>query len=433
MKIWSKEGAEQIDALVEAFTVGSDRDFDLVLAPYDVQGSLAHIKMLHSVGLLSETDYEALSGALQDIAEEIREGRFHISSEVEDVHSQIEFLLTERLGDAGKRVHTGRSRNDQVAVDLKLYLRDEVLSIKTLCQELFDVLLALSETHRHVLLPGYTHLQAAMPSSFGLWYAAWAECLVDDMELLAAAYAVVNKNPLGSAAGYGSSLPLDRQMTTDLLDFRAMHYNVIAAQMSRGRTEKIVAEALSSIAGTLARMAMDICLYVSQDYDFLQFPDALTTGSSIMPHKKNPDIFELVRGRCNRIQALPNELTLLLSNLPSGYHRDLQLTKEILFPGIADLKSCLKILAFALPQGKPRGHILDDLKYRFLFSVESVHALVREGLPFREAYQKVGKAIADGSYAPTPIQPEDHQHQGAMGNLMLAEIRALWEVVSEKF
>lgn len=433
MKLWDKSGAASPTELTEAFTVGNDRDFDLLLAPYDVQGTIAHITMLHSVGLLSDADFHALHQALQQIAAEIAQGKFIIQDDVEDVHSQVELLLTQQLGEAGKRVHTGRSRNDQVALDIKLYLRYAITEIKGLSNELFDLLLLLSERYKDVLLPGYTHMQIAMPSSFGLWFSAWAECLIDDMEMLAGAYAVANKNPLGSAAGYGSSFPLDRQQTTELLGFRAMHYNVVAAQMSRGRTEKALAMALASIASTLGRMSMDICIYVGQNFGFLTFPESLTTGSSIMPHKKNPDIFELVRARCNRIQALPNEMALLLANLPSGYHRDLQLTKEILFPGIQSLKDCLRILLHALPQAKPNEHILDDPKYQYLFSVEAVNALVQQGFSFREAYKKVGQDIEQGTYRAPKFDATAHTHAGSVGNLCLDEIRGEWGRVMEKF
>jgi argininosuccinate lyase len=433
MKLWNKSGMTSPTERTEAFTIGSDRDFDLLLAPYDVQGTLAHIAMLHRVGLLNSADFNALKKELQEIALQISEGNFSISQDVEDIHSQIELMLTERLGEAGKRVHTGRSRNDQVALDIKLYLRDAIQEIKSLSGELFTLLLSRSEQYKAVLLPGYTHMQIAMPSSFGLWFGAWAECLVDDMELLAAAYATANKNPLGSAAGYGSSFPLDRQHTTELLGFRTMHYNVIAAQMSRGRTEKTVAMALAAIASTLGRMCMDICLYTGQNFGFLQFPESLTTGSSIMPHKKNPDIFELVRARCSRIQALPNELALLLANLPSGYHRDMQLTKEILFPGIQSLKDCMRILLHALPQAKPNEHILEDGKYAYLFSVEAVNKLVQDGLSFRDAYRQVGMEIEQGSFQAPPLDPTMHTHEGSIGNLSTEHIRAEWNRVMEKF
>jgi argininosuccinate lyase len=433
MKLWQKTGVASPTELVEHFTVGSDRDFDLLLAPFDVQGTIAHVTMLHSVGLLNDEDFSNLEQALRDIKVEIAEGKFSISPDVEDIHSQIELMLTERVGEAGKRVHTGRSRNDQVAVDIKLYLRSEIVSIKSLANELFTLLLSLSEQYKDVLLPGYTHMQIAMPSSFGLWFGAWAECLVDDMELLAAAYAITNKNPLGSAAGYGSSFPIDRQQTTELLRFGAMHYNVIAAQMSRGRTEKTVAMALASIASTLARMAMDICMYVGQNFGFLQFPESLTTGSSIMPHKKNPDIFELIRARCNRIQSTPNELTLLLANLSSGYHRDLQLTKEILFPDILTLNDCIRMLLHALPQAKPGTQILTDSKYQYLFSVEAVNKLVQSGLSFREAYQEVGFQIAHGSFTPTVFSVEEHTLVGSIGNLSNQHIQVLWQGVMRKF
>ncbi len=433
MKLWEKQSTESPASLVETFTVGSDREFDMLLAPYDVQGTLAHIAMLHDVRLISQHDYEAIRMELLAIATDISEGRFAISNDVEDVHSQIEQLLTERLGEAGKRVHTGRSRNDQVALDIKLYLRDAILEIKSLSAQLFDLLLSLSEQHKQTLMPGYTHMQIAMPSSFGLWFAAWAECMTDDLEMIAAAYAVVNKNPLGSAAGYGSSFPLNREKTTALLGFRTLHHNVIAAQMSRGRTEKIVAMSIASLASTLGRMAMDICLYSGQNFGFFHLPDSLTTGSSIMPHKKNPDIFELIRARCNRIQALPNEISLLLNNLPSGYHRDLQLTKEILFPAIQSLKDCMRILLFALPQIHLNPNILDDAKYRHLFSVETVNELVTQGVAFREAYQIVGQNIASERYQPESFNPETHSHTGALGNLALEQIRKEWNNVMHKF
>src|SRR5580693_8896853 len=382
-KIWKKD-ATSTSALVETFTVGRDKDFDVLLAEYDVLGSLAHTEMLEAVGLLSKEDFILIQKGLQQILGEIREGSFTIDKDVEDVHSQVEGLLTQRIGEAGKKIHSGRSRNDQVAVDIKLFLRARVLALKEEVRLLFDQLIALSEEHKDKLLPGYTHLQIAMPSSFGLWFGAYAESLVDDLEMLAAAYQVTNKNPLGSGAGYGSSFPLDREMTTRLLGFRTLNYNSVYAQMSRGKTEKIVAMGLSSIASTLSKLAMDCCLYINQNFDFISFPDELTTGSSIMPHKKNPDVFELIRAKSNRIQSIPNELVLLINNLPSGYHRDLQLTKEILFPAIGELKACLQMTRLMLSNIVIRKDILLDDKYKYLFSVEAVNELVNKGVPFRE-------------------------------------------------
>ncbi len=337
MKLWDKKGSD-INKQIEEFTVGRDPEFDMVLAKYDVQGSMAHAKMLASVNMLSAAEANMIQAELENIESEIKLGTFRMESGVEDIHSQIELNLTRKIGEAGKKIHSGRSRNDQVAVDIKLFLRAEIISLKSEVKSLFDLLISLSEQYKDDLLPGYTHLQIAMPSSFGLWFGAYAESLIDDLEMLAAAYQVVNKNPLGSGAGYGSSFPLNRQMTTEELGFKSLHYNVVYAQMSRGKTEKLVSFGLSSIAATLSRLAMDACLYMNQNFGFISFPDELTTGSSIMPHKKNPDVFELIRGRCNRIQSIPNELSLLMNNLPSGYHRDMQLTKEILFPALEDFK-----------------------------------------------------------------------------------------------
>lgn len=432
MKLWQKDNTGTT-AKTETFTVGRDREFDLLLARYDVQGSLAHTAMLAKVGLLSGAEHTAIKAGLEQIADEIEAGNFRIDETVEDIHSQVELLLTERIGESGKKIHSGRSRNDQVAVDIKLYLRDAIHDIKQEITVLFDILMKLGEQYQQVLLPGYTHLQVAMPSSFGLWFSAYAECLTEDMEMLAAAYAVVNKNPLGSGAGYGSSFPLDRAETTALLHFRSMHYNAVNAQMGRGRTEKMVAMALSCIASTLGKMAMDICLYNSQNFGFIQFPEAYTTGSSIMPHKKNPDIFELVRGKCNRLQALPNEMTLLLSNLPSGYHRDMQLTKEIVFPGIETLRSCIDMLTETLPHIQVNKHILDDPRYKYIFSVESVNELVNKGVSFRDAYRQVGNAIMQDEYTPPSFDLSGHTHEGSIGNLCLEEIRAEWQKVVAKF
>ena len=422
MKLWAKDHSSTHE-MVEKFTVGRDQEFDLLLARYDVLGSLAHTQMLAKVGLMLPEEWEAVQKGLKEILAEIQADQFWIEPGVEDVHSQIELLLTRRIGEAGKKIHAGRSRNDQVAVDIKLYLRAELEGIQTSVGQLFEQLLELSEKHRAVLLPGYTHLQVAMPSSFGLWFGAWAESLVDDMEMLLAASRVVDKNPLGSGAGYGSAFPLDRSLTTELLGFRTMHHNSVYAQMSRGKTEKIVAMAMSNLGSTLARFSMDICLYLSQNFNFIYFPSELTTGSSIMPHKKNPDIFELIRAKCNRIQALPNELSLLLTNLPSGYHRDLQLTKEILFPAIGALKDCLAMLSHALQSIEVRHDILNDPRYQYLFSVEAVNRLVAQGASFREAYKTVGNEIEAGDFAWDATQELHHTHEGSMGNLHTAEIR----------
>ena len=422
MKLWAKDHAVTQE-IVEKFTVGRDQEFDLLLAKYDVQGSLAHTQMLAKVGLLSSEDWIAIQEGLLNILKDIEAGKFEIEPNVEDVHSQIEILLTRRIGEAGKKIHAGRSRNDQVAVDIKLFLRSELIEIKTAVLALFEQLLELSEKHKNVLLPGYTHLQVAMPSSFGLWFGAWAESLVDDMELLLSASRIVDKNPLGSGAGYGSAFPLDRSLTTELLGFRTMNHNSVYAQMSRGKTEKIVAMAMSNLGSTLARFSMDICLYLNQNFNFISFPTELTTGSSIMPHKKNPDIFELIRAKSNRLQALPNELTLLLTNLPSGYHRDLQLTKEILFPAIGELKGCLTMLHHALQFIEVRHDILSDEWYRDLFSVEAVNELVAQGASFREAYKIVGNDLEAGTFKWDLNKGLHHTHEGSMGNLSTAQIR----------
>src|ERR1035438_9608362 len=372
MKLWNKENTST-SQLVEAFTVGRDKEFDILLAEYDVLGSLAHTQMLESVGLLSKEELISIHKELNNILNDIRHSQFTIDQDAEDIHSQIELMLTQRIGEAGKKIHSGRSRNDQVAVDIKLYLRAEILKIKNEAGQLFDLLIAQSEKHKDKLLPGYTHLQIAMPSSFGLWFGAYAESLIDDMEMLAAAYHVANKNPLGSGAGYGSSFPLNRAQTAESLNFETLNFNSVYAQMSRGKTEKTVSFALSSIAATLSKLSMDACLYINQNFGFISFPPELTTGSSIMPHKKNPDVFELIRAKCNRIQSLPNELTLLINNLPSGYHRDLQLTKEILFPAIEELKACLQMTMLMLSEIRITKNILDDKKYEHLFSVEAVN------------------------------------------------------------
>ena len=418
-KLWDK-GFEP-DAMIEDYTVGDDRELDMRLAQYDVEGSLAHIAMLERIGLLTREELETLTAGLHEIAADIRDGRFEIEPDTEDVHSQVELLLTRRLGDAGKKIHSGRSRNDQVLVDLKLFLRDELRKIAGDVRTLFDRLQAQSERYREVLMPGYTHLQIAMPSSFGLWFGAYAETLVDDMRLLTAAWHIANQNPLGSAAGYGSSFPLDREMTTELLGFETLHYNVVAAQMSRGKSERAAAAAIAAVAATVGRMAMDVCLFMSQNFGFVSLPDNLTTGSSIMPHKKNPDVFEMIRGRCNRLQAVPNELALLTTNLPVGYHRDMQLLKDILFPATTEIRRTLRMCDFMIGHLRVNEHILDDKKYDYLFTVEDVNRLVLQGIPFREAYRQVGMAVQRGEYRPT--REVHHTHAGSIGNLCTEAIR----------
>ncbi|MEW6467438.1 MAG: argininosuccinate lyase [Bacteroidota bacterium] len=424
-KLWEKEQT-RLSLLVEQFTVGRDKEFDLLLAEYDVTGSVAHAAMLESAGLLSRQELEQILSGLERIREEIRTGKFRIEEGVEDVHSQVELLLTRRIGEAGKKLHTGRSRNDQVLLDIKLYLREELRQISLQVKGLFDTLLTLSEKHKDRQLPGYTHFQVAMPSSFGLWFGAYAESLTDDMEMVLAAFHVANRNPLGSAAGYGSSFGLKRGLTTELMNFESLNYNSLYAQMTRGKTEKIVAMAMSCLAATLAKLAFDVCLYTSQDLGFVSFPDELCTGSSIMPHKKNPDVFELIRAKCNRIQALPNELALLTANLPSGYHRDLQLTKEILFPAVAELKACLEISRFMLPHMMVRENILEDKKYDHLFSVEAVNELVVGGLPFREAYKQVSRQIEQGLFKPE--RNIVRTHEGSAGNLCNDRIKERMEL-----
>lgn len=420
MKLWDKGLAT--NHKIDAFTVGNDRVLDLVLAKYDVLGSIAHAKMLEKVGLITSQECKQLNHALNDILLSIKNNEFKIEDSFEDVHSKVEWILTEKLGDIGKKIHTGRSRNDQVLVDMHLYLKDEWKVLYELVDNLFTLLMDLAKQHKKVLLPGYTHLQVAMPSSFGLWFSAYAESLIDDVYMLNAAFKIIDQNPLGSAAGYGSSFPIDRTMTTELLGFKTLKINVVAAQMSRGKMEKNTAFALSNLAGTLSKLAMDICLYVSQNFKFISFPDQLTTGSSIMPHKKNPDVFELIRGKCNRIQALPNEISLMTTNLPSGYHRELQLVKDCLLPEIQSMKACLEMMTFALAQVKVNPSILDDAKYRYLFSVEQVNALVMKGVPFRDAYQIVGETIEKGDFKwDTQIE---HSHIGSVGNLCLESIQA---------
>ena len=429
MTLWKKDK----DALndVARFTIGSDREMDLHLARFDVLGSLAHIRMLESVGLLSKDELTKLSVELKNIYRQILAGEFRIEEGVEDIHSQVEQLLTKKLGDTGKKIHSGRSRNDQVLVDVKLFLRNEIHMLIGEIKDLFDLLIAKSEEHKNKLVPGYTHLQLAMPSSFGLWFGAYAESLVDDVITLHGAYQVVNKNPLGSAAGYGSSFPLDRRMTTELLGFADLNYNVVYAQMGRGKTEKIVAAALSNVAGTLAKLSMDACLYLNQNFNFISFPDELTTGSSIMPHKKNPDVFELIRAKCNLLQALPYEIAMLTVNLPSGYHRDLQLLKEKLFPAFGMIRDCLRMAVLMLSRIQVKESILEDEKYQFLFSVEEVNKLVLSGVPFRDAYKKIGLDIEHGKF--THSTALHHTHEGSMGNLNNDQIKRMFEETTGQF
>jgi argininosuccinate lyase len=412
-KLWQK--TTNVNELVESFTVGRDTEFDHQMAAFDVLGSLAHTQMLESIGLMSSDDLKLVQRELKAIYKDIEQGNFTIEPGVEDVHSQVEMLLTQRIGDAGKKIHSGRSRNDQVLVDLKLFFRNELQQVVEETQILFRQLIELSEKYKDVLLPGYTHLQVAMPSSFGLWFGAYAESLSDDLELVLAAYKITNKNPLGSAAGYGSSFPLNRTLTTKLLGFDSLNYNVVYAQMGRGKTERIIAQALSSIAATLAKMAMDQALYLSQNFAFVSYPDTLTTGSSIMPHKKNPDVWEIMRGKCNRIQALPNDVAMMTTNLPSGYHRELQLLKELLFPAFTELKSCLHMATFMLQNITVKTDILNDPKYAYLFSVEEVNRLTLSGTPFRDAYKQVGLAIEKGEF--NPDKKVNHTHEGSIGNL----------------
>lgn len=432
MKLWSKENTET-SALIEKFTVGKDKNFDLLLAEFDVLGSIAHTQMLESVGLLSKQELELLQKELNTILSEVRNGTFKIDDNVEDVHSQVELILINRIGEPGKKIHSGRSRNDQVAVALKLFLKAQVLKVKDAVKNLFDLLISQSERFKDHLLPGYTHFQLAMPSSFGLWFAAYAESLIDDLELLAAGYHIANKNPLGSGAGYGSSFPLNRAMTTRLLKFETMNFNSVYAQMSRGKTEKAVAYGLNSIASTLSKISMDACIFLNQNFGFISFPAELTTGSSIMPHKKNPDVFELIRGKCNRIQAIPNEITLLINNLPLGYHRDFQLSKEILFPAFEEIGSCIEMMHLMLSNIEVKENILDDEKYKYLFSVEAVNELVNKGIPFREAYQKIGDEIESGKFKFDYKKQLHHTHEGSIGNLSNDKIQEEMKKVLKKF
>lgn len=407
--------------LVESFTIGNDRILDMRLARHDVIGSKAHIKMLESVGLLEKEEEEELSKELDVILDEIDAGKFRLGEEIEDIHSQVEFLLTQRLGEKGKKIHSGRSRNDQVLTDIKLFLKEELEIFRDETVELFGILQELSEKYKDILMPGYTHAQIAMPSSFGLWFGAYAEALVDDMYMLRGAYDVINQNPLGSAAGYGSSFPLDREMTTRLLGFATMNYNSVGAQLSRGKSEKAVASGLSHIALTLNKLAADCCMYLCGNYGFIRFPDELTTGSSIMPHKKNPDVWEIIRGNCNRIQSLPNEISLMTTNMPHGYHRDYQLLKDVLFPGLEIMHKCLYMAGYMLKHISVNENILEDPRYKYLFTVEEVNKRVLEGVPFREAYKSVGIEVNAGKF--NYDGEICHTHKGSIGNLCTEEIR----------
>jgi argininosuccinate lyase len=419
MKLWDKGYAT--DKKIDLFTVGNDRELDLQLAKYDVLGNIAQSKMLHSIGTLSTEELSGLLTELNAILKTVEDGTFAIEDTFEDVHSKVEWLLTEKLGDAGKKIHTARSRNDQVLLDVHLYSKDAILDLKNWAKKLFDLLMDLADKYKNHLLPGYTHLQVAMPSSFGMWFSAYAESLIDDVYFLNAAYKVADQNPLGSAAGYGSSFPIDRQMTTDLLGFDVLKVNAVAAQMGRGKLEKSISFAMASLSATLSKMSMDLCLYMSQNFGFVSFPDELTTGSSIMPHKKNPDVFELIRGKCNKLQALPYELTLITNNLPSGYHRDLQLVKEGLIPSVSTLKSCLDMMVFSLENIIVTEDIVSDDKYKYIFSVEAVNELVQAGTPFRDAYKIVGQEIAEGKFEPN--KEVKHTHVGSVGNLALDQIQ----------
>ena len=428
-KLWTKN--VQMTDEIEHFTVGKDREMDLYLAKYDVLGSMAHITMLESIGLLTKDELQVLLAVLRTIYQEAESGRFVIEEGVEDVHSQVELMLTRQLGDIGKKIHSGRSRNDQVLVDLKLFIRDQLREIAELTEALFHELIDKSNTYKDVLMPGYTHLQVAMPSSFGLWFGAYAESLADDMQYLLAAWRITNRNPLGSAAGYGSSFPLKRQMTTDLLGFDSMDYNVVYAQMGRGKTERNVAFSMASIAGTLSKLAFDACMFNSQNFGFVKLPDECTTGSSIMPHKKNPDVFELTRAKCNKIQALPQTVMLILNNLPSGYFRDLQIIKEVFLPSFDELKDCLRMAAYIINRMKVNEHILDNPIYDNMFSVEEVNRLASEGMPFRDAYKKVGLDIESGNF--TPQKQIHHTHEGSIGNLCNDKIEALMQKTIDEF
>ena len=418
MKIWQKN--QVLDEKIDHFTVGKDREYDLYLAAYDCQASVAHAQMLAKTGVMTEDEADQLIGVLNDLKSKAEKGNFVIESEFEDIHSKIEYELIQKLGDLGKKIHTARSRNDQVLVALHLYLKEEIKTIKGLTLNFFNLLMNLADQHKDHFLPGYTHFQVAMPSSFGLWFSAYAESLIDDVTLLNAAHQIVDQNPLGSAAGFGSSFPIDRRATTESLNFSDLKYNVIAAQMSRGKAEKTTATAIAALAATLSKMSMDICLYMGQEHNFISFPEELTTGSSIMPHKKNPDVFELIRGKCNLLQGLPNQLALLMTNLPSGYHREMQLAKGPIIEAINELKSCLDLFIFTLQKISVKENILDDPKYQYVFSVDTLNEWVKQGMPFRDAYKKMGDEIAKQKYIPKKTL--DHTHLGSLGNLALQEI-----------
>ena len=418
MKIWQKNQA--LNRKIDHFTVGKDREYDLYLAAYDCQASIAHAQMLAKTGVLTVEEADQLIVVLNDLKSKAEKGNFVIEAEFEDVHSKIEYELIQKLGDLGKKIHTARSRNDQVLVALHLYLKEEIKTIKGLTLNFFNLLMDLADQHKNHFLPGYTHFQVAMPSSFGLWFSAYAESLIDDVILLNAAHQIVDQNPLGSAAGFGSSFPIDRKATTESLNFSDLKYNVIAAQMSRGKAEKTTATAMAALAATLSKMSMDICLYMGQEHNFISFPEELTTGSSIMPHKKNPDAFELIRGKCNLLQGLPNQLALLMANLPSGYHREMQLAKGLIIEAINELKSCLDLFVFTLQKISIKENILDDPKYQYVFSVDTLNEWVKQGMPFRDAYKKMGDDIAKQKYIPKKTL--DHTHLGSLGNLALQEI-----------
>jgi len=418
MKLWEK--GISADAAIEAFTVGRDRELDLLLAPSDILGSMAHVIMLESVGLVTRVELARLHAALREMYDHAAGPGMVIEEGVEDIHSQVELMLTRQLGDTGKKIHSGRSRNDQVLVDLKLFMRDRIGELADKTNRLAGEFLARSNQYKEILMPGYSHLQVAMPSSFGLWFGAWAESLADDLLFLQGAFRIVNQNPLGSAAGYGSSFPLDRTMTTRLLGFEDLSYNVVYAQMGRGKSERVVSFALANLAATLSKFAFDVCLYMSQNFNFVSLPDELTTGSSIMPHKKNPDVFELIRGKCNKIQGLPYQLTLISNNLPSGYFRDLQVMKEVLLPAFGELGECLDMALYALQNIRVNPSILDDKKYDYLFTVEAVNRLVLAGMPFRDAYREVGRQVTEGEFF--PVKTVEHTHEGSIGNLCLEEI-----------
>lgn len=429
MKLWEK--SVQVTDEIDKFTVGHDRELDLYLAPYDVLGSMAHVTMLHSIGLIADNEIQPLLSELKNIYKLAREGKFVIEDDIEDVHSQVELMLTRKLGDMGKKIHSGRSRNDQVLVDLKLFTREKLREVAEAVKQLFTELQKQSERYKEVLMPGYTHLQVAMPSSFGLWFGAYAESLADDMLYLEAAYRLTNRNPLGSAAGYGSSFPLNRQLTTDLLGFDSMDYNVVYAQMGRGKMERNVAFSLASIAGTVAKLAFDACMFNSQNFGFIKLPDECTTGSSIMPHKKNPDVFELIRARMNRLQTLPQEMVMIMNNLPCGYFRDLQELKEAFIPAFDRLIDCLHMTTYIIERIKVNEHILDDARYNAMFSVEEVNRLAAEGMPFRDAYKKVGLAIEAGQFEPN--KNIHHTHAGSIGNLCNDKVKELLDATWNKF